>query len=115
MESNLNAEKVRKITIERVEKFLSKTAWTDINLTSKIYGPANSSSVSLKVWSVPDTDPNFTDKVSYAQMKQEPESSFSAAKVGQTFGPEWSTHWVKGMLHFSPEFNRYPFYLPVQV
>jgi alpha-mannosidase len=105
MESNLNAEKVRKITIERVEKFLSKTAWTDINLTSKIYGPANSSSVSLKVWSVPDTDPNFTDKVSYAQMKQEPESSFSAAKVGQTFGPEWSTHWVKVDISLPAEFE----------
>lgn len=101
MESNLNAEKVRKITIERVEKFVSKEEWKDLNLFSKIYGPASSSHVLLDVWSVPDTDPNHTDKVTYARMKEEPESSFLKTSLGQTFSPEWSTHWVKGMSFYS--------------
>ena len=92
----MNAEKLRKITVERVEKFLSKSEWTDINLTSKIYGTSCSDSVKLQVWSVPNTDPNFTDKVSYAEMLQQPESAFKPAKIGDTFGPEWSTHWLKG-------------------
>lgn len=104
MEAFLNAEKMRKITLERAEKFVSKTEWTDINLTSKIYGPANSDCVHLQVWSVPDTDPNHTDKVTYADMLRQPKESFVDAKLGQTFGPEWSTHWVKGaslLKHFS--------------
>lgn len=96
MEAHLNAEKLRKITIERVEKFLSKTAWTDINLASKIYGSKSSANVQLRVWSVPNTDPNKTDKVSYAEMRQQPDSSFVEAQLGQAFAPEWSTHWVKG-------------------
>lgn len=96
MEAHLNAEKLRKITIERVEKFLSKTAWTDINLASKIYGSKSSASVALRVWSVPNTDPNKTDKVSYAEMLEQPEGSFVEAQLGQAFAPEWSTHWVKG-------------------
>lgn len=96
MEAHLNAEKMRKITIERVEKFLSKNEWTDINLLSKIYGPVSSEAVKLQVWSVPNTEPNHTDKVSYAEMLQQPESSFSPAKLGWTYGPEWSTHWLKG-------------------
>ena len=97
MEAFLNAEKLRKITLERAEKFISKSEWTDINLTSKIYGATSSDSVQLRVWSVPDTNPNHTDKVSYGEMLKQPESAFVEARLGQTFGPEWSTHWVKGM------------------
>lgn len=94
----MNAEKMRKITIERAEKFLTKDAWKDINLASKIYGATSNASVKLRVWSVPNTDPNHTDKVSYAEMLEQPESSFVEAQLGQAFGPEWSTHWVKGTL-----------------
>lgn len=96
MEAFLNAEKLRKITLERAEKFISKSEWTDVNLTSKIYGATSSDSVHLRVWSVPNTKPNHTDKVSYAEMLQQPDDAFVEARLGQTFGPEWSTHWVKG-------------------
>lgn len=99
MDSHLNAEKIRKITIERVEKFLSKSEWTDVNLWSKLYSASSPDSISLRVWSVPDTDPNHTDRVSYEDMLKQPESAFREAKTGETFAPEWSTHWFKGMKH----------------
>lgn len=97
MEENTNAEKMRKITIERAEKFLSKEEWKDVNLWGKLYSAACPDSVKLKVWSVPDTDPNNTDRVSYEDMRKQPESAFREAKIGETFGPEWSTHWFKGI------------------
>lgn len=89
-----NSEKLRKITIERVEKFLSKEAWTDINLFSKLYKCRNQSAVKLQVYSVPDTDPNFTDKVKEADVLNQ---NFVPASIGQSFGPEWATHWFRGM------------------
>jgi alpha-mannosidase len=90
---SLNAEKLRKITTERIEKFLSKEAWTDINLFSKLYKARDSSAVTLAVYSVPDTDPNQTDKFTYDEaIKQQ----FVPTQTGQSFGPTWSTHWFKG-------------------
>lgn len=97
----MNAEKMRKITLERAEKFISKSEWTDINLTSKIYGARSHESVSLRVWSVPNTDPNHTDKVCYGDMLKQLDDAFLPAKIGQTFGPEWSSHWIKGTLRIS--------------
>jgi alpha-mannosidase len=88
-----NSEKLRKITIERVEKFLSKDAWTDINLFSKLYKHRSQDAVKLQVYSVPDTDPNFTDK---AKLEDVVGQTFVPANVGQAFGPSWSTHWFKG-------------------
>lgn len=100
MEAHLNAEKLRKITLERVAKFLSTTEWTDINLTSRIYPPSGINSVQLSVWSAPFSGPTQTDSVSFQNMLQQPESAFRPADIGETFGPEWSTHWFKGMLPF---------------
>lgn len=96
-----NSEKLRKITIERVEKFLSKDAWTDINLFSKLCKSRSQNAVKLQVYSVPDTDPNYTDK---AKLEDIVGQKFEPATVGQAFGPSWSTHWFKGVLfkHFLP-------------
>jgi alpha-mannosidase len=90
---SLNAEKLRKIQTERIEKFVSKEAWTDINLFSKLYKSRDASAVTLEVFSCPEVDPNHTDKFTYEEaVKQE----FKPAQVGQSFGPTWATHWFKG-------------------
>lgn len=92
----MNSEKTKSFTIERTENFLSKTEWIDVNLTSCIYSDPDTSSITLKSWSVPNTDPNETDKVSYTDMLKD--AVFEKSSIGQSFSPEWSTHWFKGLL-----------------
>lgn len=90
----LRNQKLRAITLERAEKFVSKDYWSDVNLFSKLYKTRKSSCVSLSVYSVPYTDVNHTDKVSFQEaMKCE----FEKVEVGKEFGPSWSTHWFKGV------------------
>lgn len=95
---HLNANKLRDITTERVEKFLSPTEWTDVNLFSTLYPKKCSNSVQLKVYSITDFDPNETDKVTYEDAIK---GTYRDAKIGEHFGPSWSTHWFKGMKLFS--------------
>ena len=61
----------------------------------------------LQVYTVPDTDVNRTDKMSYEEaMKQE----FVPVELGKSFGPSWASHWFKGtkLLHSS----KFKFTLP---
>lgn len=43
----LQNDKLRKITIERVEKFLSHENWTDVNLWSRLYSKTSQSAVKV--------------------------------------------------------------------
>jgi alpha-mannosidase len=89
----LRNEKLKEITLERAEKFVSKDYWKDVNLYSILYKERRSDCVKLSVYSVPDTDVNHTDKVSYEEaMKQE----FVPVELGKSYGPSWSSHWFKG-------------------
>lgn len=92
---HLNSQRIRSITNDRVEKFLSKVEWTDCNLYSALYTKRDSKSVHLKVYSITDIDPNETDRVSY---KDAIKGEYKETKVGESFGPSWTTHWFKGIL-----------------
>lgn len=89
----LRNQKLKAITVERAEKFVSKDYWKDVNLWSKLYKKRQPDCVRLSVYSVPNTDVNHTDKMSY---KEAMEQEFVPVKVGQSYGPSWSTHWFKG-------------------
>jgi len=43
----LQNDKLRKITIERVEKFLSHEYWNDVNLWSRLYAKTSQDSVKV--------------------------------------------------------------------
>lgn len=43
----LQNDKLRKITLERVENFLSHESWTDVNLWSKLYSKTSQSAVKV--------------------------------------------------------------------
>ncbi|KAM6351086.1 alpha-mannosidase 2C1 isoform 1-T1 [Alca torda] len=78
------ALKHRRTALERVEKFLSETYFTDCNLRGRLFGdrclPA-----SLSCFQTPR-------RISYDEaVRQE----FTPAKVGDSFGPTWETCWFK--------------------
>ncbi|KAJ1676005.1 Glycoside hydrolase, 38 vacuolar alpha mannosidase [Spiromyces aspiralis] len=80
-------QKHRDITESRINNFYNSSMWNSVNIQSILFNATSSGSphVELKVWSAPDQDrPTFA----YAS-KQE----YRPAKVGDTFGPSWSTHW----------------------
>jgi alpha-mannosidase len=87
-----NWDLLRRITLERAEKYLSKETWTDVNLFGKLYKARDPSAVSIAVWSVPKVDPNNTDIVKYEEAIKQ---NFTSTSVGTSFGPSWSTHWFK--------------------
>eukprot|EP01126_Amoeba_proteus_P024131 TRINITY_DN2427_c0_g1_i5.p1 TRINITY_DN2427_c0_g1~~TRINITY_DN2427_c0_g1_i5.p1 ORF type:complete len:1066 (-),score=226.52 TRINITY_DN2427_c0_g1_i5:155-3352(-) len=98
----LRNQKLRAITIERAEKFVSKDYWKDINLFSKLYRERRTDCVKISVYSVLDTDINRTDRVSFSEaMKQK----FEPVEVGKSYGPSWATHWFKVHISIPNEFR----------
>lgn len=89
----LRNQKLREITLERAEKFISKDYWKDVNLFSKLY-KERAECVQLQVYTVPDTDVNRTDKMSYEEAMQQ---EFVSVELGKSFGPSWASHWFKGI------------------
>jgi alpha-mannosidase len=88
-----NWDLLRRITLERAEKYLSKETWTDVNLFGKLYKARDPTAVAIAVWSVPIVDPNNTDIIKYEEAIKQ---NFASTSVGTSFGPSWSTHWFKG-------------------
>ncbi|KAJ1721115.1 Glycoside hydrolase, 38 vacuolar alpha mannosidase [Coemansia erecta] len=77
------------ITRSRVNNFLGGGQWEDVNIKAALYDLRVSGEphVHLEVWSAPGQDrPTFEHAV-----KQQ----FKPAKVGQVFGPSWTTHWFR--------------------
>ncbi|KAJ2715718.1 Glycoside hydrolase, 38 vacuolar alpha mannosidase [Coemansia sp. D1744] len=78
------------ITRSRVSNFVNDNyQWKDVNIQAVLYDVKASGEphVQLKVWSAPGQErPTFEHAV-----KQE----FRPAKVGQMFGPSWTTHWFQ--------------------
>ncbi|KAJ1942521.1 Glycoside hydrolase, 38 vacuolar alpha mannosidase [Kickxella alabastrina] len=77
------------ITRSRVNNFMGDNQWKDVNIQATLYDMCVSGEphVKLEVWSAPGQDrPSFEHAV-----KQE----FRPAKVGQSFGPSWTTHWFR--------------------
>ncbi|XP_070189226.1 alpha-mannosidase 2C1-like isoform X1 [Littorina saxatilis] len=76
--------KHRRTTLERAEKFISTHHFTDINLRSRLY-PARKAVTSLTHYAAPG-------RISYEEAMK---GKYTPAKIGQSFGPTWATHWFK--------------------
>eukprot|EP01132_Coremiostelium_polycephalum_P011168 gene11168-13684_t len=77
--------KHRNITIERIEKFLSDTYFTEVNLYGKVYPLRSKTAVSLIV-------SERCDRISY---KDAMNLNYKSCEVGDSFGPSWATYWFK--------------------
>ncbi|KAK4820656.1 hypothetical protein QYF61_002860 [Mycteria americana] len=85
------AVKHRRTALERVEKFLSETYFTDCNLRGRLFGD-RCPPVSLSCFQTPR-------RILYDEaIGQE----FRPAKVGDSFGPTWETCWFKVELSIPP-------------
>ncbi|XP_074694175.1 alpha-mannosidase 2C1 isoform X2 [Strix aluco] len=85
------ALKHRRTALERVEKFLSETYFTDCNLRGRLFGD-RCPPVSLSCFQTPRRIP-YDEAVG---------QEFRPAKVGDSFGPTWETCWFKVELSIPP-------------
>lgn len=100
--------KNKRITLERVEKFIGKDYFADVSLFGKIY-PVRQPLTGLLRWDAtgaprhidkPDngtntpaqSDDSHDDMPSWL-VEVPTRDSFSHYKIGEPFGPTWSTHW----------------------
>ncbi|EFA80368.1 alpha-mannosidase [Heterostelium album PN500] len=75
----------RNIVVERVEKFISDTYFTDVNIKGRIYTHFEPSAVQLQVSERCDRIP-YRDALNL---------KYEACTVGRSFGPSWATYWFK--------------------
>ncbi|KAJ2402277.1 Glycoside hydrolase, 38 vacuolar alpha mannosidase [Coemansia sp. RSA 2559] len=90
------------ITRGRINNFTSDNQWKDVNLQAVLYDLRVSGEphVKLEVWSAPGQErPPFSHAV-----KQE----YRPAKVGQSFGPSWTTHWFRVSVSIPDSFKGKP-------
>lgn len=83
---------VSNIYESRLNNFISPGQYSGTNLRSKLYDATVSGRphIKLSVYSAPDlTRPTFEAATS---------NNFKDTKVGESFGPSWSTHWFKVQL-----------------
>lgn len=73
----------RKITVERFEKFVSREYFSDVNFSGKMYPFKSQDAVKISVFNAPD-------RVPYSEAIK---AQYRETKVGESFGPTWSTHW----------------------
>ncbi|XP_069480651.1 alpha-mannosidase 2C1 isoform X2 [Ambystoma mexicanum] len=86
--------KNRRTTLERVEKFISETYWTDCNLRGRLFGatrPVDSLSCFIT-----------QDRICYEKAL---EQTFTSSHVGDSFGPTWWTCWFKVELSLPSEWT----------
>ncbi|CAL4079511.1 unnamed protein product, partial [Meganyctiphanes norvegica] len=77
-------------TLERIEKFISEIYFIDVNLRGKLY-PTSNKITDITHWALPGGDGAW-EKWTFDQIRQQP---FTPVKIGDSFGPTWSTHWFK--------------------
>ncbi|KAI9312271.1 galactose mutarotase-like domain-containing protein [Dichotomocladium elegans] len=90
---------IRSITIDRCSNFTSGGAnGNDINLLSQLYKARTNSEefISLLVYSVPDLR-----RIPFDEAVQQ---EFRPTRLGEWFGPSWSTHWFHVQLRIPNEF-----------
>lgn len=82
-------QRITKIYTDRLRQFTSKGQYEGQNLVSKYYEAVNSDEIHVKlsVYSVPDLQrPSFEEATS---------QHFKPTRIGESFGPSWSTHWFR--------------------
>ncbi|KAI8065635.1 glycosyl hydrolases family 38 N-terminal domain-containing protein [Gongronella butleri] len=90
---------IRNITIDRCSNFISGGAnGNDINLMSQLYKARTNSEehVSIWVYSVPDLK-----RITFDEAIQQ---EFRPSRLGEWFGPSWSTHWFHIQVRVPVEF-----------
>ncbi|KAI7865191.1 galactose mutarotase-like domain-containing protein [Spinellus fusiger] len=84
----------RQVVLDRCTKFMcGNVNGDDMNLFSQLYKAHTSSEdyISISVHSVPDLK-----RISFSEAIRQ---SFKPTRVGEWFGPSWSTHWFRLILH----------------
>ncbi|KAJ5289199.1 CAZyme family GH38 [Penicillium angulare] len=82
-------QRITKIYTDRLKQFTAKGQYEGQNLVSKYFEAVNSDEdhVKLSVYSVPDQQrPTFEEATSH---------EFKPTRIGESFGPSWSTHWFR--------------------
>ncbi|KAF2836234.1 glycoside hydrolase family 38 protein [Patellaria atrata CBS 101060] len=82
-------QQIHHLYLDRIKQFISGGQYAQHNLPGKLYeGRASGGeSVKLSVYSPPNLErPNFKEATSH---------DFKPTKVGEVFGPSWSTHWFR--------------------
>jgi alpha-mannosidase len=82
-------QRITKIYTDRLKQFTSTGQYEGQNLVSKYNEAVNSDEdhVKLSVYSVPDLQrPSFEEATSH---------KFEPTRIGESFGPSWSTHWFR--------------------
>lgn len=74
--------KHKRTTLERAEKFISEHHFTDINLRSRLY-PKKAELASISHFEADGRIP----------VEEALAGKYTETKIGQSFGPTWSTHW----------------------
>uniref|UniRef100_A0A803V1V9 alpha-mannosidase n=1 Tax=Ficedula albicollis TaxID=59894 RepID=A0A803V1V9_FICAL len=85
------AIKHRRTALERVEKFISDTYFTDCNLRGRLFGD-RCPPASLSYFQTPR-------RIPYGEAVVQ---EFGPAQVGESFGPTWETCWFKVELSIPP-------------
>ena len=94
-------EKLLWITQDRIEKFLTTEGqWRDVNLSQKrfyySYEP-----IKIEVYS-----PTFKQRPLFHEIiNKNIKSNFKPCKIGDKFGPSWSSHWFKLYLNVPKSWN----------
>ncbi|CAG8506444.1 799_t:CDS:10 [Paraglomus brasilianum] len=88
-----NPRLIRDIAISRLSNFTSNGKFSDVNLSSQLYKHKSKKGylVKLQVYSVPN--------LKRIPFKEAIKGDFRPTKVGETFGPSWSTHWFHINVH----------------
>ncbi|KAI8339784.1 galactose mutarotase-like domain-containing protein [Choanephora cucurbitarum] len=91
---------IRSITVDRCSNFISAGAnGNDVNLLSQLYRARTNSEeyISLLVYSVPDLK-----RIPFEEAIQQ---EFRPTRLGEWFGPSWSTHWFHVQIRIPTEFE----------
>ncbi|XP_046643053.1 alpha-mannosidase 2C1-like [Daphnia pulicaria] len=80
--------KNRRTTLERIEKFVSRIYFTDVNLYGRIY--PHQENVDIFHWALPQD--KHWKSISFDEIIKQ---TFLPQKIGDCFGPTWATHYFK--------------------
>ncbi|KAI0972557.1 glycoside hydrolase family 38 protein [Xylaria arbuscula] len=82
-------KRISRIYKERIEQFYSKGQWEKRNLLAMMYEGVASGPPNVRLWTWPApglSRPSFEEAMA---------GDYQPAKVGDSFGPSWSTHWFR--------------------
>ncbi|XP_076038916.1 alpha-mannosidase 2C1-like [Oratosquilla oratoria] len=82
--------KHKRSTLERIEKYISDTYFTDVNLKGKVH-PMKQPFDEILYWKMPGGEGSWQNWT----FNQVAVQSFTPIDIGQSFGPTWTTHWFK--------------------